>query len=669
MRKVTTPLLFAIGLLTIASALPAEDRTASCSCGTPSRVPTPFVIHPRTTKFQDAAIEGFNNWNRYLTDIFQPTLNPTGALTAEQLGDGINDFSFIDFSNIQGASPGLAGYTFSQPGGAFGSFNQCPIPSDQSCGTFTEADVVMSDAFLDSNNPLGRVWSTDRPENTETDPSIFFQATATHELGHSMGFHHNFRNISVMNYYQDYASQYISRADLLEARAHFPGRVITLTDLGTYPFRYDPAGQPATPSVGDIPASRGEDAVSLTTASPSTVAPGAGLQIKNWTLENLSTSTVTNARLRFYLSTDRNITTSDIYLGGVLYSNFTTWSDSANGGCGSFNNDCTFTVPANTPIGSYYVGAIAMYGDSLAQDGVSYNNSWSLPDRISVSTSSGGSGNPLSLLNGRFSVTLNAKDPRSGKTGVGVPITEPGNNVFGYFSIPDLTSDPNNPEVFIKILDARSVNNKFWVFYGSLTDFQLTLSVRDNTTGAVKTYDRAGLSLCGGADTSAFNLPGDVIEFRAMTAVPVDPSAVADSTSSVDLASSNAALASRFPVKSTATCGVDALCLLNRHFGVVLAAADPRSGKTGVGKALPKSDLFGYFSIPDLTSDPNNPEVFVKMLDGRTVNGKYWIFIGGLTDFELLVRVYDLTTSNPQQFKDLHRDGRSVCGGVDTSVF
>lgn len=654
-----------IALALMAGASGADDREASCSCGTPASFPVRWIIHHSSAPFQQGALDSFALWSKYLNSPFNPIVTDPGGVDQTSIGNGQSDIAFFDFTQLEGGTDALAGLAPSLPRGAFGAFNQCPIPSGQNCGTLSEADIWLAASFLTSDNSLGRIWSTDRPEYDNAHAEVSYQATATHEIGHTLGFHHNFRNLSVMNYYQDFAGQYITRADVLEARQHLPGKVLTVTDVATYPFRYDAAAQPTTPNTDDsVEASRGEDAVILASAFPTSVAPGGTLQVRDWTAENLSTSAPSNVRIRFYLSTDRTITTSDIALGGTVYSSFGTWSDSVNGGCPS---GCTYTVPASTPAGQYFVGALVTSGSSDALDSITYNNSWSLPDPIRVGSSSGGSGNTLSLLNGRFSVTLNAKDPRSGKTGVGVPITEPGNNVFGYFSIPDLTGDPNNPEVFIKILDARAVNNKFWVFYGSLTDFQLTLSVRDNNTGAVKTYNRAGQSLCGGADTSAFHLPGDTIEFREMTAVPVDPPVVGDAPAAAP-GTDSSALASRFPVKSTATCGVDALCLLNKHFLVVLAAADPRSGKQGTGKALAKNDLFGYFSIPDLTGDPNNPEVFVKMLDGRPVNGKYWIFIGGLTDFELLVRVYDLTTS-PLQFKDLHRDGLSVCGGADTSIF
>lgn len=113
--------------------------------------------------------------------------------------------------------------------------------------------------------------------------------------------------------------------------------------------------------------------------------------------------------------------------------------------------------------------------------------------------STGGPCSGLCLIGNRFEASLVARDQRTGNTGVGSPL--PQSDIFGYFSIPALTNNATNPEVFVKVLDA---GGKFWVFYGGLTDFEFTLSIRDTKTGIVKTYFKSAGSLCGGADTNAF---------------------------------------------------------------------------------------------------------------------------------------------------------------------
>ena len=54
------------------------------------------------------------------------------------------------------------------------------------------------------------------------------------------------------------------------------------------------------------------------------------------------------------------------------------------------------------------------------------------------------------------------------------------------------------------MLDGRPVNGNYWAFYGGLTDFEVTITVRETSTGNVKTYLKEGRAFCGSADTSAF---------------------------------------------------------------------------------------------------------------------------------------------------------------------
>jgi photosystem II stability/assembly factor-like uncharacterized protein len=60
-----------------------------------------------------------------------------------------------------------------------------------------------------------------------------------------------------------------------------------------------------------------------------------------------------------------------------------------------------------------------------------------------------------------------------------------------------------NIDLVVKVLDARSVNSSFWVFWGSLTNVPFTITVEDMMTGAIRTYTSEG-PFIGGADTSAF---------------------------------------------------------------------------------------------------------------------------------------------------------------------
>jgi PKD repeat protein len=105
----------------------------------------------------------------------------------------------------------------------------------------------------------------------------------------------------------------------------------------------------------------------------------------------------------------------------------------------------------------------------------------------------------------------------------------------------------------------------------------------------------------------------------------------------------------------------------NHPFTVTIVATNQHNGNvTGVGQAIPQSDLFGYFSFPSLTGNPDNPEVFVKILDGTPVNGQFWVFYGHLTDL-----IYDLTVTEVATgiVKTYHKDAGNAVGGFDTSGF
>lgn len=106
------------------------------------------------------------------------------------------------------------------------------------------------------------------------------------------------------------------------------------------------------------------------------------------------------------------------------------------------------------------------------------------------------------------------------------------------------------------------------------------------------------------------------------------------------------------------------LCLYSRFSArVTLRAGD--SG-TAAGAATKISDRYGVFSAPSLTSDPDNPEVLVKILDGRPVNGRWWVFIGGLTGFD-----YDVTIRDTfyKREKTYTKAEVAAMGGVDLTSF
>src|SRR5262249_19788217 len=63
-------------------------------------------------------------------------------------------------------------------------------------------------------------------------------------------------------------------------------------------------------------------------------------------------------------------------------------------------------------------------------------------------------------------------------------------------------------------------------------------------------------------------------------------------------------------------------------------------GTSGQGQAVPLTSDTGYFWF----FSANNIELVIKVVDGRPVNGKFWVFYGALTNVEYIIEVVDSVT-------------------------
>jgi ELWxxDGT repeat protein len=83
----------------------------------------------------------------------------------------------------------------------------------------------------------------------------------------------------------------------------------------------------------------------------------------------------------------------------------------------------------------------------------------------------------------------------------------------------------------------------------------------------------------------------------------------------------------------------------------------------GAGKAVPLGGGdTGYFWFFEAA----NVEVVLKVLDGRPLNGKFWVFYGALSDVEYAVTVTDTTTSAVKTYTN--PSGR-LASVADTNAF
>jgi len=104
----------------------------------------------------------------------------------------------------------------------------------------------------------------------------------------------------------------------------------------------------------------------------------------------------------------------------------------------------------------------------------------------------------LCLNQGRFQVDVDWTTPGGGGVGTVDAFQSADSGLFWFFS-------PENLELLIKVLDACTINNRFWVFAAATTDVQYTLNVTDTVTGAQKQYfNAAGNAADAVTDTDAF---------------------------------------------------------------------------------------------------------------------------------------------------------------------
>ncbi len=227
----------------------------------------------------------------------------------------------------------------------------------------------------------------------------------------------------------------------------------------------------------------------------------------------------------------------------------------------------------------------------------------------------------LCLGGGRFKVEADWRG-FNGESGWGRAVSlTPDTGYFWFF-------DPANVEVILKALDGRGVNGHHWVFYGALSSVEYILTVTDTQTGAVRRYVNPPGRLGSVADTIAFGpLGATVAETVKKGPEPRIGELLVTTTRTAPATGSCAPSSTR-------------LCLNGGRFAVEARWKD-FAGHTGAGQAvpLPGGDT-GYFWF----FDEANVEVVLKVLDGSSLNGRFWVFYGALSTVEYTLTVTDTLT-------------------------
>ncbi|MEA2604425.1 MAG: hypothetical protein QOF89_5417 [Acidobacteriota bacterium] len=275
-----------------------------------------------------------------------------------------------------------------------------------------------------------------------------------------------------------------------------------------------------------------------------------------------------------------------------------------------------------------------------ADDGVHGREPWVHP--LNAGPSCQPSELALCLSGGRFRVEASWRDFQ-GHNGRGHAVALTADTGYFWFF------GPSNVEVILKVLDGRSINDHQWVYYGALSNVEYTLTITDTQTGAARRYANPSGRLASVGDVQAFGplgATGSGLTFGPQ-GVPAEP-VIGES---------------RTAAKASACVpGPARLCLSGGRFAVEARWRDFQ-GNTGSGTAVPLSGgdtgYFWFFS-------PTNVEVVLKVLDGRTLNDKFWVFYGALSNVEYTLTVTDTQTGAVKIYTN--PSGR-LASVADTSAF
>ena len=235
-------------------------------------------------------------------------------------------------------------------------------------------------------------------------------------------------------------------------------------------------------------------------------------------------------------------------------------------------------------------------------------------------------GEPSSTLclgeDGRYRVEVDWQDFQGGfGAGTAEPLT-PDAGYFWFFR-------QANAELAVKVLDGTGVNGNHWVFYGALTNVPFDLTVTDTVTCDYRTYSNPSRNFASHGDTAAFPEDGfdepPVAGLRAAAAAPA---------------------------ATTVGCGTEpgVLCLHDGRFRIE-ADWENFQGGSGAATAATLSTDSGYLWF----FDPDNVELFVKVLDGRPVNGHWWVFYGSLSNVRFELRVTDVLSGVTRTYENPSR--------------
>lgn len=225
--------------------------------------------------------------------------------------------------------------------------------SSTQCTRITQADLLWNPAYS---------WTSDANYALGNSGVILLRSVNMHELGHVWGLQDGIYtetyDYDVATVMQPYYSSIVEdgygvhRSDAYLIRRQYQNQTAIL----------------GTRDVG-VESYYASNGLKNSTTNASSYVPGQSISLYNVTVENMGYSAVSDMRIRFYLSTNRTITTTDYQLGSYWF-----WSSfpAESYNVGSY----TTTIPSNIPAGQYYVGALVSI-NGFGVDDYTYNDATS----------------------------------------------------------------------------------------------------------------------------------------------------------------------------------------------------------------------------------------------------------------------------------------------------
>ncbi len=243
----------------------------------------------------------------------------------------------------------------------------------------------------------------------------------------------------------------------------------------------------------------------------------------------------------------------------------------------------------------------------------------------------------MCLLDDRLQANVHWRTADQDGRAVTLPITAD-SGAFWFFS-------PANLEVLLKVVDGLTVNERFWMFFGSLSNVQYDITISDQTTGISNRRRNPQGVFASGADIEFLPNKAD-----AELSTPDWLSATDHSTTPTSFDG----------VSGPCRGGSEYLCLQDFYeLSLSWQATDGSSGPGFARSLTSDTGAFWFFA-------PENLELLVKVLDASAINGHIWVFFGAASNLGLELTVRETTTGETRIYTNSL--GNFVAVG-DTTAF